>query len=88
MSSAEFAEWQAYDRLEPFGPWRADLNAGIVASTIANVNRGKNRKAYAPKDFMPDWDPPDAPPKDLHGRLSTAIAAAEKKKRKIQKERA
>ena len=37
----------------PFGDERADLQAGIVASTIANVNRGKNTSAYKPEDFMP-----------------------------------
>jgi hypothetical protein len=33
----------------------ADLRAGIVASTIANVNRDPKKKpdAYQPADFMP-----------------------------------
>ena len=54
ISSQEFTEWMAFARLHPFGEWRADLRAGIVASTIANVNRGKG-KAYKPSDFMPDF---------------------------------
>lgn len=32
---------------------RADFHAGVVASTIANVNRAKNQKAFKPADFMP-----------------------------------
>jgi len=48
----------AYYRLEPFGWERADLHAGIVASTIANVNRDKKRRAkpYSPKDFIISFD--------------------------------
>ena len=30
-----------------------DFRAGIIAATIANVNRGKKKKAYKPADFMP-----------------------------------
>lgn len=56
--SRELAEWQAYYRLEPFGSERGDIQAGIVASTVANVNRDskKRRKPYRPDDFMPKFD--------------------------------
>jgi len=33
--------------------FRNDLRAGIVASVIANVNRGEKTKPFSPKDFMP-----------------------------------
>lgn len=60
MSSALFAEWLAYYQVEPFGEERADLRAGIVASTIANVNRSsKSAKRFAPQDFMPKFTPDD-----------------------------
>lgn len=59
MTSAQFAEWLAYARVEPFGEERADLRMGIVASTIANVNRGKGQKPYKPQNFMPDFEPED-----------------------------
>ncbi len=51
----EFLEWVVFYNQDPWGPERADLNAGIISATIANVNRGKNQKAYAPKDFMPEY---------------------------------
>ncbi len=51
--SRELSEWAAYHSIEPIGGVRADLQAGIVASTIANVNRGKNSKPFSPIDFMP-----------------------------------
>jgi hypothetical protein len=59
MSSVEFAEWQAFQRLEgPLGPVRADWRAAVVASVVANANRDtrKHRKAYEPPDFIPKWD--------------------------------
>jgi hypothetical protein len=54
------AEWIAYYQIEPFGVEKEDFRAGIIASTIANVNRQKGQKAFTPKDFMPikritDW---------------------------------
>lgn len=55
--SRQFAEWQAYYQLEPWGEERADLRAGIIASTIANVNRGKGQRAFTPSDFMPEFNP-------------------------------
>jgi len=55
ISSVEFAEWQAYSALEPFGEERADLRSAIVACVIANSNRGSSQKAYKVKDFMPKF---------------------------------
>jgi hypothetical protein len=55
LSAREFAEWQAYFAIEPFGEDMADLRAGIVAATIANVNRDAKKRSqpYEPLDFMP-----------------------------------
>ena len=50
--SYELAEWAAYHSIEPIGGIRGDLQSGIIASTIANVNRGKNSKSFSPSDFM------------------------------------
>lgn len=68
MSSRELSEWMAYATLEPFGEERADLRAGIIASTIANANRDPKHKPkpFAPSDFMPRFfDPPEAEPEPL-----------------------
>jgi len=53
LSSADFAEWMAYDQIEPFGESRADLRAGIIAATTANVWRGDDVEPFEPSDFMP-----------------------------------
>lgn len=62
MSSAELTEWRAFDRLEPFGDQRADLRAGIVASTVANFSARPPKDGLKPSDFMLfAKDEPDKP---------------------------
>tara|TARA_Y100000590_G_scaffold391489_2_gene468153 strand:+ start:3406 stop:3708 length:303 start_codon:yes stop_codon:yes gene_type:complete len=57
VTSSELTEWFAYYQLDPWdGSRRHDLPAAIVASTVANVNRGKNSRPLQPTDFMPDFD--------------------------------
>jgi hypothetical protein len=69
LSYREFCEWCLYYQIEPWGEDRADLRAGIVASSIANY-AGKQRadSAYPalPSDFMPylDRPEPEAPADD------------------------
>lgn len=53
--SRELAEWRAYYALEPFGENRADLRAGIVAATTANLFRKNGAPPYKPQDFMPKF---------------------------------
>lgn len=53
MSSYEVALWEAEFRRSPWDEFRGDLQAGIIAATIANVNRGKTTPAFSPADFMP-----------------------------------
>lgn len=54
MPQAEFVEWLAYSRIEPFGDERADWRAAMVASVIAEVNRNakKRKRSFQPKDFL------------------------------------
>jgi hypothetical protein len=53
LSSRELTEWQAFATLESLGDQRADLRMAIVCSTFANIHRGKRKKAFTPRDFMP-----------------------------------
>ena len=57
ISARLFAEWTAYYEIEPWGEARADYRNGILAATVANVNRDPHTRAYEPQDFMPDFDP-------------------------------
>ena len=83
VSSREFAEYWAYDQLEPFGPERDDLRAGVVASTIANVNRDpkRQRTPFTPDQFALKFEPPagsdDADGEDLEDDESFEARRAE-----------
>ena len=75
MSSTELSEWALYFELEPFGcddEWRA----GMLASTIANVNRdpAKRKKAFEPNDFMrPVFIPEDLREEDSSLSLAEKV---------------
>jgi hypothetical protein len=71
----EFREWLAYYGLEPWTQDRADWRAGMVASVIANVNRGRGTPAYKAADFMPRFGPE---PEQKRQPLSDMKAAFEK----------
>ena len=74
MSSSEFTEWLAYYETHPFGDIRDDFRTGIVASTIANVNRSQST-AFTPADFMPlAPKPPRAQPGNTDRMLDAAAA--------------
>lgn len=71
VSSQELTLWRAFDRMEPIGDWRHDLGYGVIASTIANANRSKDHKGYAPLDFMPLSEKPK--PKSLAQQIREAL---------------
>jgi hypothetical protein len=54
IGSREFCEWVAFNRLDPIGLERADVNAALVATVIANANRDPAKRAepFALRDFM------------------------------------
>lgn len=53
MSYAEFSAWKKLDAIEPIGPKRSDFQAGLIASTVKNVNASRGSSAKSPHDFMP-----------------------------------
>lgn len=73
-TGAELTEWLAYYSLEPFGEERADLRAGIVASTIARANGSKSAK---PSDFMPKFEEQD--PEDMKRVLERVTHVCERR---------
>jgi hypothetical protein len=48
MGASELREWMAFYQMEPWGPGRDNIHAGIIASVIANVFGGKAKW----QDFM------------------------------------
>ena len=76
-------QWLAYDQLEPIGETRADLRAGIIASTIANVQRSKGAAAYKPGDFMPKFAQPPQSQSDMFAQVRAAMMAGKNNKRAL-----
>lgn len=54
MTSAELTDYMAFEQIDgPIGEVRADLRAGIVASTVANHSMSPPKTPTKPVDFMP-----------------------------------
>jgi hypothetical protein len=49
-----------YDRVGPFGDRRADAQAALIAQTISNIYRNKDRDPYTIEDFMLKLKPSEA----------------------------
>ena len=83
MSSREFAEWLAFAGLEPLGDARGDLQAAIIAATVANMLRGKDSKAVGIEDMLPRFDEApveaeeDLDPEIQATRVAQQLAAVE-----------
>ena len=59
IDSRTLAEYMALEFIDPHGPIRGDIQAGVVASTIANVNRGSGSSPFTITDFLPFKDDSD-----------------------------
>lgn len=75
IDSRELAEWAAYYGLNPWGEERADLRAGVIASTV--VNSLSEKGGFKPSDFMPKYGPqPEEKPKSMSELKSAAMVMA------------
>lgn len=55
MSGRQFAEWQAYEMVEPFGERGHYWRTGQLCAAIVNSQRAKKTDPIAKaEDFMPD----------------------------------
>jgi hypothetical protein len=52
MPAREFLEWIEYERIEPFGQWRDNWHAALIASLIANANRRPGAPPVQIREFM------------------------------------
>ncbi len=50
MTSKEFTEWMAYDRVSPIGNERIELMIGLAISELVNALCGAKK---SPIDYMP-----------------------------------
>ena len=60
LTPTQIDEWEAYDKLDPIGEWRADFRMAKMASVITNLFYWAYGKPEAEptsaNDFMPKWD--------------------------------
>jgi hypothetical protein len=75
IDSQEFAEWMAYDRVQPFGPERADMGPAQLCALFANVNRKQGSRPFKVADFMPDFlrQYKHKPSKQTPGNMATIM---------------
>lgn len=59
MGAAEFDEWVAYSRIEPFGDRRADQRAWLGVAALSNVHRGARQPAIELAQVLPEWRLPE-----------------------------
>jgi predicted Zn-dependent protease with MMP-like domain len=88
----QLSEWEAYDRIDPIGTWRADFRGAKLESLILNIvnqlyaEKGKKPVVTTALDFMPDWigdkvdDKKVSTPEDILA-LFRGIASTQKKKK-------
>ena len=66
-------EWIAYSKIEPFGEDAAFWRAGMVASTSANIWRGRGQAAFKPADFMPHYETVKPSPAKSSEQMKTTL---------------
>ena len=52
MPARELMEWMEYESLEPFGAWRDNYHAALIASILANANRKPNAPPFGMHEFF------------------------------------
>lgn len=69
LSADELADWMAYDRIEPFGPWREDMRAAMTTTAVYNAAGCK--PTSKPSEFLLSAPEPksDKPAPDLAEKL-------------------
>jgi len=77
LTVEEFRVWFMLEQIEPFGEFGAWVRAGVIASTLANIHRGKDQSAFSPSDFMPEAFRPrkEPTPKSMKEKWMAIMAA-------------
>lgn len=72
VDAREMREWMAFDRVEPFGDWRADWRLAQLTAPVANALRGKGAPRFSSTDFI--WKAP-GPKKPMDWRAMRSVFA-------------
>lgn len=73
MSAREFAEWQAYSSLEPFGEERANQRHATLAWIMATANGAEvEHDAFMPPEIEPEDEEAEEPEEDWQAQVRVA----------------
>jgi len=93
LTSTQFSEWEAYDRLDPIGTWREDFRLAYLSSLVTNltisVHGKKGAKHTTPMDFMLDWTGTTKEPKkqSVEEMKEILMAFAKRQNKSVAKKR-
>jgi hypothetical protein len=85
--SAQLDEWEAYDRLEPFGQQRGDMQAGIAANMLRAMH---NLDPLDPRAYVLDFDETrtrEQSPEEIEAKLTLYFQAANARFEETQKQK-
>lgn len=63
MTAREYRLWIKLYDIDPWGSYRDDFRAGIIAATIANVH--SHQHTFSATDFIPQFKAKGAEPEEL-----------------------
>jgi hypothetical protein len=52
VSARDLDEMREFYQLEPWGSWRDNVHAGIIASVLCNIHRSKDSDPFTYEDFL------------------------------------
>jgi len=56
MELEEYLDWQAYERIEPFEPQRADIRSAAQTAVMVNMQIPRGKPKSKTRDFMIRYD--------------------------------
>lgn len=62
MSAREFAEWQAFDQLDPIGTGRLEYYLAQLSALVVNTSAHVARRSFTLEDFLLRFEPKRSKP--------------------------
>lgn len=78
LTSRQFSDWLAFNRLECLGDERADLRMGITISHLLAPHMKRGAQLPKPSAFMPYYVKPTPTPEQINSILTQAIQGAKR----------
>lgn len=88
MPARLFREWLEYEQLEPFGQWRDNFHAAMIAAILANANRDPKRTPAPIKMSEFFYVDAETERENADKKILGALRAASKTKAQVAKAKA